>query len=103
MDGRIGLASHDFNQKIVVTPSLSSSVAIAGGIAGGPVVGAAIFLVQQLLHRPIGKASQITYHLTGPWDKPQITKAGQGNLQVPDRPDEYAGESPDGKSQEDHH
>ncbi|HYW93715.1 MAG TPA: YhdP family protein [Gammaproteobacteria bacterium] len=91
MDGRIGLASHDFDQKIVVTPSLSSSVAIAGGIAGGPLVGAAIFLVQQLLHRPIGKASQIVYHLTGPWDKPQIKKAGSGNLQVPDHPGDYTG------------
>lgn len=96
IDGRIGLVARDFDQKIIVTPSLSSSIAIAGGLAGGPVVGAVLFLAQQLLRRPLGRVSEVRYHLTGSWSDPKVEKVGDQPLHVPDRPGEQGAAPPAG-------
>ncbi|WP_440851259.1 YhdP family phospholipid transporter [Salinisphaera sp. SWV1] len=70
--GRIGLATRDYNEYVTITPKVGSGVAIASAVLGGPIVGAAVFAVQQLLKKPIQHFSSVGYHLKGSWEDPQI-------------------------------
>ena len=46
----------------------------SGAIAAGPVGAAAGLVMQGILNKPIGKAVERRYHVTGPWEKPEITQ-----------------------------
>lgn len=72
MTGRIGLAARDYDQRVTITPKVSGGVTIASTVLGGPLVGAAVFVVQELLKKPIKKFSSIAYTLKGSWDDPRI-------------------------------
>ncbi|MES9858106.1 MAG: YhdP family protein [Sedimenticola sp.] len=72
--GRTGLASEDFDQQVSVTPRISSSLTMAGAIAGGPVVGAALYLAEKIMGDSIDKANKIQYRITGPWKKPIVER-----------------------------
>jgi uncharacterized protein YhdP len=43
---------------------------VAGALAGGPAVGAAVFVAERLLQKGIEQATQYRYALTGSWDQP---------------------------------
>ncbi len=76
--GRVGLATEDYDQIVTVTPDVSSStLPIAGAIAGGPLGAAAGFLADQLFGGQINKASKYQYQITGSWDDPVIERLGQ--------------------------
>ncbi|MCP4994654.1 MAG: hypothetical protein GY934_12830, partial [Gammaproteobacteria bacterium] len=70
--GRIGLIKEDFDQRIAVTANLSSSVALAGALVGGPLVGAVLYVGQEATDNPLGTATRTHYRMTGPWKNPQI-------------------------------
>lgn len=72
MNGRIGLAARDYDERVTITPKVGSGVAIASTVLGGPLVGAAVFAMQELLKKPIKKFSSIAYTLKGSWDDPRI-------------------------------
>jgi uncharacterized protein (TIGR02099 family) len=75
--GRTGLVSQDFDQLVTVTPSISTAIPVAGALAGGPAVGAALLLVQKLIGKQVDKVSTTKYTVTGPWDNPNIEKLTQ--------------------------
>lgn len=85
--GRVGLEAHDYDQLVTVVPNVSSTLPIAGAIAGGPAVGAALLLADKLLPRQMEKLTSFShyrYSLTGSWENPQLTR-----LTMPkDKPDE---------------
>lgn len=72
MAGRIGLQARDFDQTITVIPNVGGTLPVAGTIAGGPVVGAAVFVAERLLQKDIEQVTRYRYALTGPWDDPVI-------------------------------
>ncbi len=74
ISGRIGLKDKDYNQTMTVTPQVSSSLPLplAGAIAGGPVVGAVVFIAGRLLKPEIDKVTRYQYSVTGSWDNPVI-------------------------------
>lgn len=72
ISGRIGLATRDYDERVRIQPKLGSGVALASAVIGGPVVGAAVFAVQEILKKPIEHFSSISYRLQGSWDDPQI-------------------------------
>jgi uncharacterized protein (TIGR02099 family) len=77
ISGRIGLADEDYDELITVVPHVSSSLPIAGAIAGGPVVGAAILLAEHLLGDELEKRTKFAhkqYTVTGPWADPVYTE-----------------------------
>lgn len=76
--GRIGLVAQDFDQHATVTPKLTASLPVAGAIAGGPAVGAAIYLAQKIFGKQVDKATSTQYLITGSWENPTITKQPQG-------------------------
>ncbi len=77
ISGRTGLVAQDFDQLVMVTPGVSTTIPLAGGVAGGPAVGAALLLAQKLFGKQIDKVSNIQYTVTGPWKEPVITRQGE--------------------------
>ncbi len=74
ISGRIGLADKDLDQQITLTPKISSTLPLAGALAGGPAVGAALFLAQAILGDSLDKITHVKYSAVGPWDNPTFTK-----------------------------
>ncbi|MDS4020523.1 MAG: YhdP family protein [Candidatus Competibacter sp.] len=72
IQGRTGLKARDYDQRITVTPRLGGTLPVAGALAGGPAVGAAIFLAEQLLRKGIEHATRYRYTLKGSWDEPVL-------------------------------
>jgi len=70
--GRVGLATEDLNQLITVTPNTTESLPLAGAIAGGPLLGAAVFVVQKIAGKTVNKLAGYQYQVTGPWKDPKI-------------------------------
>jgi uncharacterized protein (TIGR02099 family) len=75
--GRIGLVDQDFDQMVTVTPEVSASLPIAGAVAGGPAVGAAVYLAQKVLGKRVDRVTNILYTVKGPWENPTITRQEQ--------------------------
>ena len=74
--GRTGYIQQDFDQTVTVTPKVSGTLPVAGGLIFGLEVGAAIILLDKLLGDKINKASSREYHVTGSWNDPVITEIG---------------------------
>ena len=56
---------------------MTSSLPLAGAIAGGPAVGAALLVAERLLGDKLEQVSRFThthYAVTGPWSDPVFTK-----------------------------
>ncbi len=74
--GRTGIAKRDFDEALVVDPSVGATLPVVGALAGGVGVGAVVFLLTEIFKKPISAAGQTRYHLTGTWDNPVLTKQG---------------------------
>jgi uncharacterized protein YhdP len=74
IQGRTGLKERDYAQRITVTPQFSGALPVAGAIAGGPAVGAAVLLAERLLQKGIEKAASYRYALSGSWDQPVMKR-----------------------------
>lgn len=72
--GRLGLLDRDFDQTVMVTPKSTASLPVVGALAGGPAVGAAIFVAQKLIGDNVDIITSTQYALTGSWDDPVITR-----------------------------
>ncbi|ORU91982.1 MAG: hypothetical protein A6F70_01480 [Cycloclasticus sp. symbiont of Bathymodiolus heckerae] len=75
--GRIGLAKEDVSQLITVTPNTTESLPVASALAGGPLVGAAVFIVQKIAGETVNKLAGYQYRVTGPWVNPKIKQISQ--------------------------
>ena len=72
VQGRIGLAARDYDQTVVVIPSLSSTIPVIGGLAGGPQVAIGLYLTEKLLGNRLNKMTSVKYAVTGSWDDPKV-------------------------------
>ncbi|MAX53301.1 MULTISPECIES: YhdP family protein [unclassified Methylophaga] len=79
MKGPIDLVNQTYNQVVKITPKVSSTLPIAGAVAGGPVglgVGTAILLFDKIagsvLDRDVINLISYSYQLTGPWNDPKL-------------------------------
>ena len=70
--GRTGLVARDYDQLVIVVPQVSDTVSVAGALAWGPQVAAALILLQKIFKSDIDAATMIRYSVTGSWEKPQI-------------------------------
>jgi uncharacterized protein YhdP len=80
--GRAGLVARDYDQTAVIAADLGRTLPVAGTVVGGPVVGAALFILSELLRKPF--EAQLTYRITGPWEDPVIERVGA--QQAPEAP-----------------
>jgi uncharacterized protein (TIGR02099 family) len=72
--GRTGIARRDYDQLITVIPHVSSNLPVAGMLAGGPAVGAALFIADRLVGRSVDRLAQVQYELTGTWGDPKMER-----------------------------
>lgn len=79
VSGAVNLVEKSYDQVVKVTPEVSSTLPIAGAVAGGPVglgVGTAILLADKiagtLFDKEIVNLISYQYALTGPWDDPKL-------------------------------
>lgn len=72
--GRAGLEAQDYDQLAYVYANFGSTLPIAGAIAGGPAVGAALFVFSEIFKRPLRQMGQVTYSIRGSWDDPKIER-----------------------------
>jgi uncharacterized protein YhdP len=77
MRGRIGLAAHDYDQRVTVYPDVSTGVTVGATLLGGPIAGGIALVAQQLFGKPFNQLGQFSYHVTGSWDNPQIRRGGE--------------------------
>ncbi len=76
----IGIAGHTslkhrtYDQTAVVTGQLGASLGVAGALAGGPVIGAALLLFSQVFKEPLQGVTRGYYRITGSWDDPQVKR-----------------------------
>ncbi len=71
--GQADLKARRFDQLATVTPKISTGVAVASAVVGGPLVGAAVYLVDRVTGGAIDSIGRYQYRITGPWDDPQIS------------------------------
>ncbi|MDE2022953.1 MAG: TIGR02099 family protein [Gammaproteobacteria bacterium] len=71
--GRTGLVKHDFDEAVVVLPSVGSTLPLIGALAGGVGVGAVVFLLTEIFKKPLSAVGEARYHLSGTWDNPKLT------------------------------
>lgn len=85
IEGRTNLKERDYDQRITVIPQLGGALPVAGALAGGPAVGAAVFVAERLLQKGIERATQYRYALTGPWDRPVMRLLDESQPTAPSR------------------
>jgi len=70
LEGRVGLLARDYDLIVTVVPHFGGTLPVAGAIAGGPAVGAAVFVAERLLQKGIEQATRYRYALKNSWDQP---------------------------------
>lgn len=78
--GRTGLGARDYDQTAVVTGNLGVSLPVAGALAGGPAVGAALLLFSQVFKEPLKGIARGYYRITGPWDDPVVERVDAAEI-----------------------
>ncbi len=76
IQGETDLVSRQLDQLVTVIPDLSSSLLVAGTVAGGPLVGAAVLIADQVIGKQVDKLSQYQYRVRGPWENPVFERLG---------------------------
>ncbi len=74
--GHVDLAHETSDLTAQVAPSVTDSVTLASTMVGGPVVGAASWVLQKILGNPFNQALSYAYTIQGPWDDPRIQSVG---------------------------
>jgi len=76
--GSTDLVAQEFNQVVTVTPRIGTGVALASAVAGGPLVGAAVFIADKVAGDAVDKLGRYQYDVTGPWVDPVFRRRGIG-------------------------
>jgi uncharacterized protein YhdP len=84
--GRTGLVARDYDQTAVIAADLGRTLPVAGAVVAGPAVGAALYLLSEMLRKPF--QAQVTYRMTGPWENPVIEKLAAGSTAPRSEPPE---------------
>ena len=75
--GKVSLANEELDQLITVTPKTTESLPLAGAIAGGPLLGAAVFIVQKIAGKTVNQLVGYQYRVNGAWSDPKIKQISQ--------------------------
>ncbi|MCK5002290.1 MAG: hypothetical protein KAJ92_03475 [Gammaproteobacteria bacterium] len=88
LTGDIGMVNRDYDLLMQVRPRSSAAAFTGGTIAGGPVLGAGLVLINKLLG--LEKSSYDEYKITGSWEEPLVEQIEQ--RRVDDEAEVDAGE-----------
>lgn len=74
MRGYSDMVQHTLHYDMVVVPALGNVLPVLGTVAGGPLVGGAVFLLQKVFDQLGGEKSGFNYRVSGSWDEPKIER-----------------------------
>ncbi|MEX1993842.1 MAG: YhdP family protein [Steroidobacteraceae bacterium] len=97
--GHTSLRNRTYNQTAVVTGQLGASLGVAGALAAGPAVGAALLLFSQIFKEPLKGATRGYYRITGSWDDPQVKRIDARELKDDRQAGQQQDVAPAGESQ----
>jgi uncharacterized protein (TIGR02099 family) len=86
ISGRTGLADHTYDQVAVVHANIGSSLPLAGALAGGPTLGAALLIFSEVFKEPLQGMSRARYKVTGTWDEPRVERLELTSAPAPEAP-----------------
>jgi len=69
--GATDLAARQYDQDVIVSPHVGSGLPVAGALAGGLGVGAAVLIFERIFQHDLAKMTRVHYHVTGPWSAPE--------------------------------
>lgn len=85
VNGEVDLAQRTYNENVTVLPNVTGAVpwaAVGVGVTN-PAAGAAVWLAERLLRKPVSDLTQVNYRVTGSWNNPTVEKLartdGQGD------------------------
>lgn len=87
--GSMDLVRQTYDQTLTVVPKVGQILPTLGAIAGGPAGAAAGFFMQGVLHDSLKKSGKFVYHVTGPWDNPNIELIDVDKARPEDLPLDY--------------
>jgi len=73
LSGVLDMADNKVDANLRVGLPLSNALPLAALLAGAPVVGGALFIVDRLIGDRLTRMASITYHIEGPWQDPKMT------------------------------
>jgi len=76
LSGKAWVSNETADLNVRVSPAVGNSVSFASTLVGGPVVGAATYLIQKLFSDPIDQLLTYEYQVKGPWEDPQVNRLG---------------------------
>ncbi|MGK0673467.1 MAG: YhdP family protein [Halothiobacillaceae bacterium] len=76
--GYSDMLNRTLHYDMVVVPALGNVLPIIGTVAGGPLVGGAVLLVQKVFDQLGGERSGFNYRIRGNWDAPQVERVEAG-------------------------
>jgi uncharacterized protein YhdP len=76
MSGQVDLTRETQSLRVKVFPAIGGSVSLLA-FAGGPVVGAGVFLANKIFRDPLDKLVSFEYNVTGSWVDPKVEKVVQ--------------------------
>ena len=85
MTGEVDLARETQKLNVKVIPSIGDGVALLGGLLGGPLAGAGLFVAQKFL--PLDQFMSYDYQVTGTWSEPVVTTAQRPGTLEAGRPE----------------
>ncbi len=74
MNGKVDLNRETQTLRLTIQPRLEDTMAVAGAILGGPVVGVGALVASKLLQNPLGKAATFEYMVQGGWAEPVVKR-----------------------------
>lgn len=82
MKGMVDLNDETQNLRVVILPTLGSSVSMLSAFAAGPVVGLGTLIVSKVLGNPLDKLMSFEYNVSGTWSDPNVVKVGEKPVQI---------------------
>lgn len=71
--GKIDLHTEQIQARLVVAIPISNNLPLAAVLVGAPAIGGALFLVDRLAGNKINRFATVNYHISGDWQKPEIS------------------------------
>jgi uncharacterized protein (TIGR02099 family) len=89
--GRTGLRARDYDQRMDVAPRAGTALPVVGALAAGPLGAAAGLVALGIFNKPLARAVERHYRVTGSWDKPQVVLERSDGEAPPRRKDSGKG------------
>lgn len=81
VEGEVNLAARTYNEHVTVMPNVTGAVpwaAVGVGVTN-PAAGAAVWLAERLLRKPVSDLTRANYRVTGSWNNPTVEKLARSD------------------------